>query len=138
MRPYSQDIRIRVVRAYQQGAQSQREIARRFNVSLTFVRILLKRYRETGSMAPRKRGSSMSSKIDKESLQLILTLVADDPLLPLSGLCERLAQQRQIRISKATMWRTLRKHKDATRNPTPPLKEHADHSRLPRTANSPL
>jgi transposase len=111
VRPYSYDIRIRVLHAYQHAEQSQRQIARRFNVSLSFVRDLIRRYRETGSIAPRKYPGRPKLKIDKDSLELILALAADDPLLPLSTLCERLAQERQLRISRTTMWRTLRKHR---------------------------
>ena len=48
MRPYSYDIRIRVLHAYQHAEQSQRQIARRFNVSLSFVRDLIRRYRDAG------------------------------------------------------------------------------------------
>jgi len=111
VRPYSYDIRIRVVQACRNGEGSQRQIARRYNVSLTFVQDLLKRYRETGNIIPRRYTGGHHSKIDDVSLQLILTLVDHDPLLPLSRLCERLAHERQLRISRATMWRTLRKHR---------------------------
>jgi hypothetical protein len=79
VRPYSHDIRIRVLHAYQHAEQSQRQIARRFNVSLSFVRDLIRRYRETGSIAPRKYPGRPNSKIDKDSLDLILALAADDP-----------------------------------------------------------
>jgi transposase len=122
-----------VLHAYQQGTESQREIARRFQVSLTFVRDLLKRYRDTGSMAPRKSMGGPSSKIDNDSLQLILTLIAAEPLMPLSGLCERLAQQRQLRISRATMWRTLQKHRNRKEKPKAASEEHGK-SRASRNA----
>jgi len=136
VKPYSHDIRIRVLHAYQHGEESQRKIARRFNVSLTFVRDLLKRYRETGSMAPKKCAGRSNSKIDQDSLQVILALVADDPLLPLSSLCERLAQERQLRISRATMWRTLQKHRASKVILAPALHEHTDLPGLRHTRNS--
>ena len=136
MKPYSHDIRIRVLNAYQQGEESQRKIAKRFNVSLTFVRDLLKRYRETGSTAPKKYVGRSNSKIDKDSLQVILALVADDPLLPLSSLCERLAQERHLRISRATMWRTLQKHRAIKAMLSSALHEHTDLPGLPHTPHS--
>ncbi len=111
MRPYSHDIRVRVVQSYQNGEGSQRQLARRYNVSLSFVQQLLKRYRETGNIVPRQYNNKTASKIDHNSLQLILDLVDSDPQLPLSQLCERLAQERQLFISRATMWRTIRKHR---------------------------
>src|SRR5260370_39619634 len=89
VRPYSEDIRTRVIQAYLNREGSQRQIARRFNVSLGFVRNLLKRHRDTGSLEP-KEHIGPTSKIDRDSLQLILRLVDDNPSLPLSSLCEQL------------------------------------------------
>ena len=110
MRPYSEDIRTRVIQAYLNREGSQRRIARRFNVSLGFVRNLLKRYRDTGNFEP-KEHLGPTSKIDPDSLQLILRLVDDNPFLPLSSLCKQLAQERQLRISRSTMWRTIKKYR---------------------------
>ena len=45
MGPYSKDLRERVAAAVDHGEGSQREIARRFRVSLTFVLRLLRRRR---------------------------------------------------------------------------------------------
>ena len=111
MKPYSQDIRVRVIRSYENGEGSQRALARRYNVSLSFVQNLIKRYRQTGDTIPREYHHRVGSKIDARSLQLILDLVDGNPQLPLSQLCEHLAQQRHLHISRATMWRTLRKHR---------------------------
>ena len=120
MKPYSEDIRVRVIHSYENGEGSQRELARRYNVSLSFVQGLLKRFRQTGNIVPRKYSHRAESKVDENSLQMILALVEQDPNLPLSQLCERLAQERNIQISRATMWRTLRKfrpHKTSVRRP---------------------
>jgi transposase len=75
------------------------------------VRDLLKRYRETGSIEPKKNsGSRILSKVDDESLGFILLLAKAEPALPLSRLCETLARERHVSVSRSTMWRTLRKH----------------------------
>jgi transposase len=110
VRPYSEDIRKRVIQAYLNREGSQRQIARRFSVSLGFVRNLLKRYRDTGSVEP-KGHIGPTSKIDRDSLQLILRLVDDNPSISLSSLCQRLVQERQLRISRSTMWRTVKKYR---------------------------
>ena len=52
MRPYSMDLRERVAAAVDDGRWSQRQIARLFRVSLSFVSRLLKRRREVGTLAP--------------------------------------------------------------------------------------
>src|SRR5260370_12097439 len=84
VRPFSEDIRTRVIQAYLNREGSQRQIARRFNVSLGFVRNLLKRYRDTASFEP-KEHPRPTSKTDWNSLQLILRLVDANPFISLSS-----------------------------------------------------
>lgn len=45
---YSADLRYRVIAAWQNREGSQRQLAQRFKVSLSFVRNLLRHYRQTG------------------------------------------------------------------------------------------
>ena len=52
MRPYTMDLRERVAAAVDDGLWSQRQIARLFRVSVSFVTRLLSRRRETGTLAP--------------------------------------------------------------------------------------
>ena len=111
MKAYSQDIRIRVVNAYQNREGSQRQLARRFKVSLSFVHALLKLYRLTGNTTPPKHTRASNPKVDENSLQLLLALADEFPALPLAQLCERLDRECQIRISRTTMWRILKKHR---------------------------
>jgi len=111
MRPYSEDIRVRVIHSYENHEGSQRQIAERFQVSLSFVRDLLRRFRQTGSIAAKEYRGRTTTKIDDESLQLLLRCLDQNPGLPLSHLCERLVQERQLRISRATLWRTIQKNR---------------------------
>ena|SRR5262252_309735 len=110
MRPYSQDIRERIIHAYLNGEGSQRVIARRFTVSLSFVRDLLSRFRRTGTFAPAPRRSFQSYKLDAESLALLLQLAANNPTLSLSGLCRILSFKRNIRVSRSTVWRAIKRN----------------------------
>lgn len=55
MRPYSLDLRQRIVDTYADGNTSQREMAKRFRVAPSFVQKILKQYRETGSIEPKER-----------------------------------------------------------------------------------
>ena len=111
MKAYSTDIRCKVLEAYQRGDGSQREIAARFNVSLTFVRDLLKLFRETGSIEPRHSYSQnhKTSKVDQESVDLLMRLLLEQPSLSLKQLCEQLARERNLHVSRATLWRALAK-----------------------------
>ena len=49
MRPYSKDLRRRIVEVIQENEESQTEIAVRFAVSISFVEKLWRRFRTTGS-----------------------------------------------------------------------------------------
>ena len=52
MKAHSMDLRERVAAAVDRHEESQREIARRFDVSLSFVVRLLQHRRETGGLEP--------------------------------------------------------------------------------------
>jgi transposase len=54
MPDYSQDLRKRVIDTVECGDGSLRQIAQRFLVSLSFVVRLLRHYRTTGSLEPKR------------------------------------------------------------------------------------
>lgn len=60
---YSADLRQRVVDAVDRGEGSQREIARRFGVSLSFVVRLLQHRRRTGGLEPKPHGGGAGFKL---------------------------------------------------------------------------
>ncbi|AGA28435.1 helix-turn-helix domain-containing protein [Singulisphaera acidiphila] len=53
MRPYSQDLRDRILETVARGEGSLRQIAQRFLVNVSTIVRLLKQYRQTGSAEPR-------------------------------------------------------------------------------------
>ncbi|WP_246162995.1 MULTISPECIES: helix-turn-helix domain-containing protein [Brasilonema] len=60
--PYSTDLRQRVVDAYKAKEGSQRQLADRFKVSLSFVQRLIRRYRNTGKVSAKPhRGGAIPS-----------------------------------------------------------------------------
>ena len=56
MRPYSMDLRERVAAAIDEGEGSERQIAKRFRVSVSFVTRLVQRRRDAGTLAPKPHG----------------------------------------------------------------------------------
>ena len=60
---YSIDLRKKILTAWQNKEGSQRELAKRFKVSLSFIRNFLRRYREIGEIVPHRlrRRSSLSA-----------------------------------------------------------------------------
>lgn len=105
---YSVDLRQRVVDAYHANEGSQRQLADRFKVSLSFVRNLLRHYRQTGGVKPKAHGGGASAKITVSDLPMVEQLIRQQPDAMLSELCERFEQRRGIGVSVSTMHRAVR------------------------------
>ena len=101
--PLSVDLRQRILAAYEAKEGSQRQLAKRFKVSLSFVRDLMRHHRETGTVQPKAHGGGAVSKIGKEQLPIIEALVKAQPDALLTELCERFAQQTGVEVSVSTM-----------------------------------
>jgi transposase len=79
MRAYSNDLRERVVAACDARDGTREQIAARFSVSVAWLRRLLQRRRETGSIAPRPRGGGRAPAFDAEAGRRLREAVrADD------------------------------------------------------------
>ena len=75
MKPYSTDLRQKMIDAYEQGEGSFRQIAKRFSVSLHFMWTLWRRYQRTGSVQPKPHGGGQRAKIDEAALEQLRLLV---------------------------------------------------------------
>jgi transposase len=117
MKPYSTDLRLRVVQADEHGEGAMRQLAITVRVSLSFVRRLLKHYRETGGVAPKPHGGGYPAKVDARGLDVVQVLVRVAPDATLSALCQQFEEQSQCRVSIATMSRVLA-HLQLTRKKT--------------------
>jgi transposase len=107
MRPYSNDFRLKVVRAYERGEGSQRDLARLFGVSLSFIQALLQRYRHTGIVAPKPHGGGNPGKI-KPYLRVVPQLHHQQPDASLAERCEQLASAAPVHVGRATLPRALK------------------------------
>ena len=105
--PLSLDLRQRVFLAYQRKEGSQRQLANRFKVSLSFIRDLARRYRETGTIEPKAHGGAAVTKLETKHLPIIQTLVDNQPDVLLEELCERFAEQTTVQVSPSTMQRAV-------------------------------
>jgi transposase len=84
--PYSQDLRDRVLAAYDREVPTQ-QIAEMFQVSKAWARRVNQRRRELGETSPRRMGGPGVIKVDRVRL---LELVREDPDATLPELRERL------------------------------------------------
>ena len=101
-RPYSEDLRERIVRAVVNGL-SRREAARRFEVSPSCVVKLLRQWCETGSILPAPIGAPKRSKLDVHA-EWLLSLVAREPDITLEEVRLRLEQECGVSASQSTIW----------------------------------
>ena len=105
-RPYSDDLRERVVRAVEAGA-SCRRAADQFGVSVSTVVRWSQRYRETGSVAPGKVGGHRRPVLEPER-DFIVERIKQEPHLTLHRLKDELAV-RGVSVSHNTVWEFLRR-----------------------------
>lgn len=105
--PLSVDLRQRVIAAYQAKEGSQRQLAERFKVSLSFVRDLSRRYRQTGTVEPKPHGGGAVAKLGPAQLSIVKALVEAQPDALLEELCERLAKKTAINVSVSTMQQAI-------------------------------
>src|SRR3954469_18055440 len=78
MKPYSMDLRERVVAARDARDGTREQIAARFSVSVSWVRDLLKRRRDTGSIAPKPHGGGRPPAFAGEAAQRLRAAVDED------------------------------------------------------------
>ena len=86
MKPYSMDLRERVINACEQGGKTK-DVAKRFGVSPAWVRRLKQHKRERGDIIPRTGGGSRGRKIDRDRLA---ELVKENPDATLVELRDKL------------------------------------------------
>ncbi len=77
MAAYSIDLREKILSAWQNQEGTQRGLAKRFKVSLSFIRDLLRRDRETGEIAARPQGGDRRSKLKEQDQELLQQIVAE-------------------------------------------------------------
>jgi transposase len=102
MKPYSQDLRERILRAAQAQEESQTAIARRFAVSRSFVERLWQRWRQRGTGAALPHGGGRQRSL-RAAERLIRHAVARDPDITLVSLCAQVERRKGIRVSPKTM-----------------------------------
>jgi transposase len=79
MKTYSMDLRHRVITVCDSKTESRAQTAKRFNVSPSWVKKLLRLRRTTGTFAARPRGGGREAKFSGESLQRLQKLVEEKP-----------------------------------------------------------
>lgn len=109
-RPYSLDLRERVVAAVRSG-QSCRSVAGTFGVSVASVVKWSQRFRRTGSAAAKPMGGRRPWVLEEERAWL-LGRVRDEPEITMRSLTGELAE-RGIVVSHVSVWNILRRERQS-------------------------
>jgi transposase len=104
VKPYSEDLRIRVVRRVEAG-HSVREVAETFGVSVSSVVKWSQRKRQTGSVAAKPMGSRQARLLAAQR-DWMLARLAEKPDVTLRELVSEL-NARAVRASYGSVWRLL-------------------------------
>lgn len=78
MKAHSLDLRERIVAACESGTMTQEAVAQRFGVSYRSVKGLLRQWRETGDLTPRKR-SGRRRLFEAEALKRLKRALLQNP-----------------------------------------------------------
>jgi len=100
-KPYSVDLRARVIEDVETGA-SRRETAERYGISPSVVVIWVQRFEQTGSVAAKPSGGSISPL--EQQAEFLLGLIANQPDLTLDEIVAAM-RKRRIAGSRSAVWR---------------------------------
>ena len=104
-RPFSQDLRTRIVAAVEAGA-SRNKVAKQFAVSVSCVVKLMQRFHRIGTVQPAPRGRKPYALAEHEAR--VRELVAARPDLTIDEL-HQVLEERGIQVSRSSVNRFLRK-----------------------------
>jgi transposase len=107
MKPYSLDLREKIVSAIEKGESSFRKTAQRFSVSKSYVQKLVAQKRTEGHVVPRKQGGSVSAAMEHKTQ--LLSILEKQPDATLAEYCELLFDETALWVSRSTMCRLLQR-----------------------------
>jgi transposase len=107
-KPYSQDLRDRVIDAVERGEMSRRAAARRYEISESVAIKWLERVERDGSRGPVGHGGHRASKLmpHRDFLEAART---EKPDITLQALCDRLLSERGVKADTSMMSRFFRR-----------------------------
>ena len=104
-KPYSMDLRERVVGAIE-GGMSTRQAAARFSVGIATAGAWARLKRATGEVRPAKQGKPKGSVLDAHA-DFILGLIKEAPDTTLDEMVERLREERAVTVVRTAVWKFL-------------------------------
>jgi len=125
MKSYPVEFRQKILDCYYNEPISQRQLAKRFCVTLSFVQKLLKQSRETGDIRPKTYRCGRHLKLTPEQMIALGELIEENNDATLAELSELFWQRTGIVLSVATVARmTERLKMTRPKNSTPSRKRY--------------
>jgi transposase len=109
MRPYSNDLRSRIVATYERGEHSLEEVAALFAVSVASVKNFVRRYRETGSADALPHAGGQLPSLNERQVEFVRDTITETTDLTLAELRQRLKQKYKKGVSTPTLSRLLQR-----------------------------
>jgi transposase len=107
MKPYSNDLRRRIVEAYENNDYSQPQVADLFGVSLATLKNLLRRKRETGSTDALPHAGGKKPSLNEKARMSVREALNDNNDLTLKELRKLLKGKHKKEVSLPTISRLL-------------------------------
>lgn len=104
-KPYSMDLRERVVTAIEEG-MSTRAAAARFSIGIATAGAWARLKRATGDVRPAKQGKPKGSVLDPHK-DFILGVLKQAPDTTLNEMVERLTEERAVTVVRTAVWKFL-------------------------------
>ncbi|MDJ0795365.1 MAG: helix-turn-helix domain-containing protein [Calothrix sp. MO_167.B12] len=111
MKAYSDDVRQKIIKSYINREGSYRELAHRFDVSLSFIQTLINRFQDTGRIETLPHGGGKKPKINQHNLDILKKIVRENKNIKTTEICELFYAETKIKVSQTTITRALRKLK---------------------------
>src|SRR6516165_327073 len=105
--PFSLDLRLRAVRAYENGNLSYAEVAEMFSVGEATLYRWVIQYRRTGSVEPKRARGGKTPQLDGEKLDAVHILVLEKPDRTEHEIAQALAAIHSLHVSRSTVSRAL-------------------------------
>ncbi len=102
-KPYSLDLRERVVAAVETQGLSRNQAAARFGVAVSTAVHWVRRYRSTGSLKPSKIGGYKKRTLRGEHAEWLIARCREKDFT-LSQLVEELQQERGLKVDRRSVW----------------------------------
>src|SRR5947209_1765507 len=109
-RPYSTDLRERVLRACENGEESQAVIARHFEISESAVGSWLRQLHKEGRREPKPHGRGFRSILDEDDGAVLRSLVKDRNDATLQEYAHAFLDKTGEEVSESSICRALKRH----------------------------